>query len=437
MFANRTGAPPPRREFLKRAGSTLLGAGASSTLLTSGCAQKVEADPIKVGILHSQTGTMAISETSLRDIELFAIEEINAAGGLLGRKIQPVVEDPRSRNDDLFPRRARKLLAEDGVSVLFGCWSSVGRKAVVPVVEEFGSLLFYPVQYEGNECSPNVIYTGSVPNQQILPALDWMRSLSGGRKRRFFLIGGDLIYPLTASHVIRQHFEATYPDTQIVGESYFPLGRTDFVETVREILSSEADVVVNMIDGDSNVHFYDELSRQGVSARDLPVIATSIGEDELRGLLPEVVEGHFAAWNYFQSLESPINRRLIESFQLEHGEDRVMSDPMEAAYVAVQLWKQGVESAGSADPMAVRDALRSGAQIAAPSGNVSLDPRNQHLSKRCRVGRIRADRQFDIVFESSRMLGPDPFPQDAFPGWRCDWTGSGLVEGPAVEIKER
>ena len=248
---------------------------------------------------------MAISETSLRDIELFAIEEINAAGGLLGRMIQPVVRDPRSRNNDLFPKRARKLLAEDKVSVIFGCWSSVGRKAVLPILEEFGGLLFYPVQYEGNECSPNVIYTGSVPNQQILPALDWMRSLSGGQRRRFFLIGGDLIYPLTASHVIRRHFEATYPDTQIVGKSFFPLGRTEFAETVREIKSSKADVVVNMIDGDSNLYFYNELKRQGISALDIPVIATSIGEDELRGLLPEVVEGHFAAWNYFQSINSP------------------------------------------------------------------------------------------------------------------------------------
>ena len=401
--------------------------------MTGGCLREEVSDPIKVGILHSQTGTMAISETSLRDIELFAIEEINAAGGLLGRMIQPVVVDPRSRND-LFPKRARILL-DEGVSVVFGCWSSVGRKAVIPVIEQYRSLLFYPVQYEGNECSPNVVYTGSVPNQQILPAVDWLRSLSGGQRRRIYLIGGNLIYPLTASHVIRKHLEATYPDTEIVGTSFFRLGQTDFEDTVREIVSSKADAVINMTDGDSNLHFYNELKRQGISASDLPVMATSIGEDELRGLLPEVVEGHFAAWNYFQSLNTPTNRRLIHNFRREHGEDRVVSDPMESAYVAVYLWKQAVEMAGTVDPMPVRDALRQGMAVEGPSGSVSLNPRNQHLSKRCRIGRIRSDRQFDIVFESYRVLSPNPFPQDAFPGWRCDWTGDGLVEGQAVDIE--
>ena len=310
----------------------------------------------------------------------------------------------------------------------------MGRKAVIPVFEEFDGLLFYPVQYEGNECSPNVVYTGSAPNQQILPALDWMRSLSGGNRRKFFLIGGDLTYPLTSSYIIRKHFEATYPDTEIVGESFFPLGQKDFGDTVREIKSCQADAVVNMIDGDSNLYFYDELKRQGVSPRDVPVLATSIGEDELRGLLPDVVEGHLAAWNYFQSIDSPLNQKLIAGFQQEHGADRVLSDPMESAYVAVYLWKHAVERAGTVEPMAVRAALREGLEFDGPSGTISFDPSNHHLLKRCRIGRIRSDRQFDIIFESPRMLSPDPFPQNAFPGWHCDWTQDGLVKGPAVDI---
>ncbi len=430
-------SPISRRDFLGRVNASLVGAScAGSAVLTSGCRPEVKKEnTIRVGILHSQTGTMAISETSLRDIELFAIEEINAQGGVLGQMLEPVVEDPRSRFEDLFPKRALKLLVEEEVVVVFGCWTSASRKAVLPVFEQTDGLLFYPVQYEGNECSPNIVYTGSVPNQQMLPALDWLRSLSGGSKRRFFLLGSDYVFPWTLSHVITQHFEATYPDTEIVGKRYTPFGHRDYEEVIREIVASEADVVVNMINGDSNLHFYNELQRQGISAADLPVLATSIGEDELRGLLPETVEGHLAASNYFQSIDSPRNRLLVSGFQQEYGEDRVLSDPMEAAYVAVHLWKIAVELAGSADPSSVRAALANGIQFDAPGGTVSLNPRNQHLTKRCRVGRIRSDRQFDIVYEAPRVLAPDPFPQNAFPGWRCDWTDDGLVEGEPVPIK--
>lgn len=404
-------------------------------MLTSGCRPVSDQQPIKVGILHSQTGTMAISEASLRDIELLAIEEINANGGLLGRMIKPVVEDPRSRFEDLFPRRARKLLADEQVSVVFGCWTSSSRKAVLPVFEELNGLLFYPVQYEGNECSPNVVYTGSVPNQQILPALDWLRSLSGGSKRRFFLVGSDYVFPRTLSRIIKQHFEATYPDTEIVGEAYTPFGHRNYESIVGEIPASGADIVVNMINGDSNIDFYNELQRQGIRAADVPVIATSIGEDELRGLLPETVEGHYVAGNYFQSVDSPRNKAFVQRFQREHGEDRVLSDPMEAAYVAVQLWKQAVQLAGSPEPDALREALKTRIEIEAPGGTVYLEPRNLHLAKRCRMGQIRSDRQFDIVYEAPRVIAPDPFPQDAFPGWRCDWTNGGLVRGAKVELK--
>ncbi len=428
-------SPLSRRGFLGRVSASLVGATCAGPIATLGCRPVAREEPIRVGILHSQTGTMAISETSLRDIELFAIEEINASGGVLGRMVEAVVEDPRSRFDDLFPKRARKLLVDEEVVVVFGCWTSASRKAVLPVFEELGGLLFYPLQYEGNECSPNVVYTGSVPNQQVLPALDWLRSLSGGSKRKFFLLGSDYVFPWTLSHVIAAHFEATYPDTEIVGRIYTPFGHRDYEAIVREIAASGADVVVNMINGDSNLYFYNELQRQGISAADLPVIATSIGEDELRGLLPEAVEGHLAAWNYFQSMNSAANRQFVERFQQEHGEDRVLSDPMEAAYVAVHLWRIAVELAGSTDPSAVRAAISNGIEFDAPGGRVYLDPRNQHLAKRCRVGQIRADRQFDIVYEAPRIIAPEPFPQDAFPGWRCDWTLDGLVKGEPVAIK--
>ena len=380
---------------------------------------------------------MAISETSLRDIELFALEEINAAGGVLGRRIEPIVEDPKSRFSDLFPRRARKLLAEESVVAVFGCWTSASRKAVLPVFEELDRLLFYPVQYEGNECSPNVIYTGSLPNQQILPAIDWLRSLSGGARRRLFLLGSDYVFPWTLSHVIETHLAATYPDTEVVGKAYLPLGERAYEQVVRQIIASDADAVINMINGDSNIYFYNELKRQDISPDDLPVMATSIGEDELRGLLPEAVEGHLVAANYFQSINSPANRRFVEGFQREHGEDRVIGDPMEAAYVAVHLWKEAVERAGSTETARVREALGTKLSINAPGGKVSLDPRNQHLTKRCRVGRIRPDLQFDIVYEAPRVLSPDPFPQEAFPGWRCDWTEYGLVEGEPVSIRPK
>jgi urea transport system substrate-binding protein len=428
-----------RRGFLARAGRSALGAAcAGGALLSGGCrigTRMPPQEPIKVGILHSQTGPMAISETSLRDIELFAIEEINATGGVLGRNIKAIVEDPRSRFTDLFPKRARKLLIEEGVVAVFGCWTSVSRKAVLPVFEKHKGLLFYPVQYEGNECSPNIVYTGSTPNQQVLPALDWLRSLSGGSKRRFFLIGSDYVFPRTLTYVIQKHLEATYPDAEIVGKVFKPLDELDYESSVRDIEASGADVVINMINGESNLPFYNELQRQGIPASQLPVLATSIFEDELRGLLPEAVEGHLSAGHYFQSLDSPRNHRFVKAFQQEHGEDRVLSDAMEAAYTAVYLWKEAVELAGSTDSAAIREAMSEKIKIEAPGGSVYLDPRNHHLAKYCRVGRIRNDRQFDIVYETPRMIAPDPYPQESFPGWRCDWTRQGRVEGPPVDIR--
>jgi urea transport system substrate-binding protein len=422
-----------RRELLKR-GAGALGLVAMPSLASlglSGCERSAPPEnPIKVGILHSQTGTMAISEISLRDMELMAIEEINASGGLLGRPIEPVIEDTRSRFADLFPKKAAKLLREDKVAAVFGCWTSVSRKAVLPVFEEHNGLLFYPVQYEGNECSRNVIYTGSAPNQQILPAVDWLMGAVGGARKRFYLLGSDYIYPRTANHIVRKHLE--HRGGEVVGERYTPLGHRDYRETINEIAWKQPDVVFSTLNGDTNIYFYQELASRGITAEQLPVVATSVGEDELRGLLPADVQGHLAAWSYFQSIDTPANRAFVERFQAEHGEDRVVSDPMEAAYSQVYLWKFAVEKAGSFDVDRVREAFDSGIEFEAPGGRIKVDPKTHHTYKRFRMGRIRDDRQFDIVYESPAWIQPEPYPQIAFPGWRCDWTQGGIKEGAEI-----
>jgi len=389
--------------------------------------------PVRVGILHSQTGTMAISEISLRDAELLAIEEINAGGGILGRQLEPIVEDGRSRFDDVFPAKAAKLLVEDKVAVVFGCWTSASRKAVLPVFEQHNGLLFYPLQYEGNESSRNIVYTGASPNQQILPAVDWLLSTAGGNRNRFFLIGSDYVFPRTANFIIGKYLKSK-GRAAVVGERYTPLGHRDYKGIVQEIVNAKPDVIFSTINGDSNLAFYDELAAQGVTADRLPVVATSVGEDELRGLLPDRVTGHLAAWTYFQSLDTPANREFVARFRREHGPDRVLDDPIEAAYAQVYLWKLAVEKAGSFEVDRVRDAFRAGIEFDAPGGRVRIDPKTQHAFKRFRMGRIRADRQFDIIYESPEWIEPAPYPQVAFPGWRCDWTQGGVTQGPEVQI---
>lgn len=417
-----------RRELLGRAARTIAAASAGGLALP-GCAPRAAAAPVvKVGILHSQTGTMAISETSLRDVELFAIDEINAAGGVLSHRIQPVVEDPRSRAADLFPKKARQLLERDRVAVVFGCWTSASRKAVLPIFEELGGLLFYPLQYEGAECSPNVVCTGLVPNQQILPALDWLRTPEGGARQRFFLVGSDYVFPRITNQIVKAHLGAE--GLQVVGEAYTPLGHEEYEQVVRDLLAAKPDVILNTINGDSNVAFYNELLRQGVDAERLPVLASSVGEDELRSLLPAAVEGHLATWGYFQSIATAENVRFVERFRAEFGPDRVVGDPMVSAYAAVHLWKGAVEKAGSFDPDAVRQALRSGPTFHGPLGPVRVDPRNQHVYRRCRIGRINEERQFDILYESPDWIAPEPFPALVFPDQRCDWTRGGEPSEP-------
>jgi urea transport system substrate-binding protein len=418
---------------MRAAATPALSASAAIAPLSfSGCGRSAGASPIKIGLLHSQTGTMAMSESPLRDAGVMAVEEINAAGGVLGRPIEAVIEDTRSRFTDLFPKKARKLLADDKVAAVFGCWTSSSRKAVLPVLEKHNGLLFYPVQYEGNESSPNVIYTGAAPNQQILPAIDWLLSAPGGSRKRFYLIGSDYIYPRTANFIIVKYLSSR--GLQAVGESYTPLGHRDYKQAVEEIKKADPDVILNTINGDSNIAFFDELAARGISAQKIPVVSTSVGEDELRGIAPSRVKGHLAAWNYFQSVDTPRNKEFVSRFQDERGWDRVTSDPMEAAYFQIYLWKLAVEKAASFGVDNVRDALRTGIEFEAPGGKVKIDPKTQHTYKRFRMGRVRDDRQFDIIYEAPEWTEPDPYPQIAFPGWRCDWTQGGITKGPPVKI---
>jgi urea transport system substrate-binding protein len=375
---------------------------------------------------------MAISVRSLVDAELLAIEEINAAGGVLGRRLEPVVEDARSKFTVLFPRKARKLLLEDKVAVVFGCWTSDGRKSALPVFEENNGLLFYPVHYEGNESSRNIVYLGAAPNQQILPALDWLLSQEGGSKKRFYLLGSDDIFPRTANFIVVKYLQSV--GLQPVGERYTPMGHKDYKSIVQDIKRAAPDVIFSSISGDSNVYFFNELSGQGITADQVPVVFVNIGEDELRSLLPSAVKGHLAARNYFQSVNTPRNKEFVQKFQDEFGWERVTDGPIEAAYFQVYLWKLAVEKAGSTDVDKVRAALQSGIEYDAPEGKVKVDPKTQHTYKRFRMGRVRADRQFDIIYESPSWIEPEPYPQVAFPGWHCDWTKGGITRGPEVKI---
>jgi urea transport system substrate-binding protein len=424
-----------RRELLRGSASTigLAAAAPLAPLWLAGCgAETSRQDSVKVGILHSLTGTMAISEISLADMEIMAIEEINAAGGVLGKKIEPVIEDARSRVEDVFPKKAAKLLLQDRVAAVFGCWTSASRKAVLPVFEEHNGLLFYPLQYEGNECSRNIIYTGIAPNQQILPAIDWLVSSRGGGRRRFYLLGSDYVYPRSANYIIRKYAEDA--GAEILGELYTELGARDYVRILDAIVAANPDVIFSTLNGDTNVYFYRELAARGISAQQLPVFATSVGEDELRGLLPGDVEGHLAGWSYFQSVDTPANRSFVQRFQAEHGEDRVVSDPMEAAYSQVYLWKLAVEKAGSFDVNQVLEAFNGRIEFEAPGGKIMVDPKTRHTYKPFLIGRIRKDRQFDIIYETPDLIRPEPYPSFAFPGWQCDWTEGGVTAGQEVRI---
>ncbi len=359
--------------------------------------------PIKVGILHSLTGTMAISEKPVVEATLFAIEEINQRGGVLGRRIEPVVVDGRS-NWAHFAREARRLIVEEEVSAVFGCWTSACRKSVKPVFEELNNLLFYPVQYEGLESSPNIVYLGTVPSQQIIPAINWVSTHIG---RRFYLIGSDYIFPRIANWIIKK--QAGIIGAEIVGEGYIPLASQQLDELVAEIARTKPDVVINTLNGDSNLAFFQALKQAGISQQDIPSLSFSIGENEFQTMQAQGVDGALTAWSYFQSLDTESNRGFLKRYALKHGTNPVVSDPMETAYSGVHLWAKAVERAGSLAINGVIRHLRTGS-VVAPEGIISLHVENQHTWREMRIGKLRGDGQFEILWKSEAPIRPVPYP---------------------------
>jgi urea transport system substrate-binding protein len=375
-------------------------------------------DTVKVGILHSLSGTMAISETTVVDAEMLAIKEINEAGGVLGRQIEAVQEDGAS-DWPTFAEKAEKLIDQDQVAVVFGCWTSASRKAVLPVFESKDHMLWYPVQYEGQECSKNIFYTGAAPNQQIEPAVDWLLENKG---QDFFLVGSDYVFPRTANTIIKEQLAAKGGRT--VGEDYLPLGNTEVTPIITKIRAAlpNGGVIFNSLNGDSNVAFFKQLQGAGLTPDRYPVMSVSVAEEEVRQIGREFLLGQFASWNYFQTVETPENEKWVADFKAEYGEDRVTNDPMEAAYIMVYLWKQAVEQAGTFDIPAVREAAY-GQEMAAPEGMVTMNP-NHHLSKTVRIGEVRDDGLFDIVWSTEGPVDPLPWNQYVpdTTGYACDWS---------------
>lgn len=369
--------------------------------LSIGCTQH-ESEPVRVGILHSLSGTMAESESSLVDSALLAIEEINESGGVLGREIDPVIADGKS-DKSVFATEAERLIRDENVSVIFGTWTSEHRKAVKSVVEQNDALLFYPLQYEGLEQSPNIIYLGSTPNQQIIPAVEWCHRFIGPR---MFLVGSDYIFPRIANAIVKD--ELAEFGVNAVGEEYVPLGGTNFEPVVQEILQANPDVILNTVNGDSNQAFFAALRRAGISSEVIPVMSFSIGEPEIQSLGPDNLAGNYSAWSYFQSIDTSINRDFLDTFQTRYGTDRVIGDPMEATYLGVHLWASAVESSRSVDPGKVKSALQ-GTTFSAPRGSVRIDGQNQHMWQAARIGRVKKDGQLEIVWESG-ILPPVNFP---------------------------
>ncbi|MBB2493415.1 urea ABC transporter substrate-binding protein [Aquipseudomonas ullengensis] len=402
-----------RRPLLK---STL----AASALLLSGLFpySLQAAETIKVGILHSLSGTMAISETSLKDMALMTIDEINAKGGVNGKKLEPVVVDPAS-NWPLFAEKARQLLTQDKVDVVFGCWTSVSRKSVLPVFEELNGLLFYPVQYEGEEMSPNVFYTGAAPNQQAIPAVEYLMSEDGGAAKRYFLLGTDYVYPRTTNKILRSFLHSKGVADKDIEEVYTPFGHSDYqtiVANIKKFSAGGKTAVISTVNGDSNVPFYKELANQGIEATDIPVVAFSVGEEELRGIDTKPLVGQLAAWNYFQSVDNPVNTAFVDKWKayakaknLPNYQTAVTNDPMEATYVGINMWAQAVEKAGSTDVDKVREAL-AGQTFAAPSGyTLTMDKTNHHLHKPVMIGEVQDDGQFSIVWQTEGPLRAQPW----------------------------
>jgi urea transport system substrate-binding protein len=400
-----------RRNFIK---ATVL----SVALASIGMAAQA-ADTIKVGILHSLSGTMAISETALKETALMTIEQINKSGGVLGKKLEPVVVDPAS-NWPLFAEKSRQLLSKDKVAVVFGCWTSVSRKSVLPVFKELNGLLFYPVQYEGEELEKNVFYTGAAPNQQAIPAVEYLMSKDGGEAKRFVLLGTDYVYPRTTNKILRAFLKSKGVTDADIMEEYTPFGHSDYQTIIAKIKKFAGEgkktAVVSTINGDSNVPFYKELGNAGLKATDVPVVAFSVGEEELRGVDTKPLVGHLAAWNYFMSLKNPENEKFVKMYKdwakkqkLPNANSVVTNDPMEATFVGIHMWKQAVEKAKSTDVDKVVAAM-AGQTFNAPSGYVlKMDETNHHLHKPVFIGEIKADGQFNVVWKTKGPIRAQPW----------------------------
>ncbi len=374
---------------------------------------------VKVGVLHSLSGTMAISETVLKDVALMTFDEINAKGGVMGMKIEPVVVDPAS-NWPLFAEKARQLVTQDKVAAVFGCWTSVSRKSVLPVFEELNGLLFYPVQYEGEELSKNVFYTGAAPNQQAIPAVEYLMSKEGGGAKRWVLLGTDYVYPRTTNKILRAFLHSKGVKDSDIDEKYTPFGHSDYqtiVADIKKFAAGGKTAVVSTINGDSNVPFYKELGNQGLKATDVPVVAFSVGEEELRGVDTKPLVGHLAAWNYFMSIKAPANAEFIKKWTAYakaknipgHKDKPLTNDPMEATYIGIHMWKQAVEKAKSFDTDKVIAAM-GGQKFTAPSGITSMmDPKNHHLHKAVFIGEVQANGQFNVVWKTKGPVKAQPW----------------------------
>ncbi|WP_316360300.1 urea ABC transporter substrate-binding protein [Devosia sp.] len=381
-------------------------------------------ETIKVGVLHSLSGTMAISETTLKDTMLFLIDEQNKKGGLLGKQLEAVVVDPAS-DWPLFAEKARELIEVNGVAAVFGCWTSSSRKSVLPVFEELNSILFYPVQYEGEESQRNVFYTGAAPNQQAIPAVDYLMENEG--VERWVLAGTDYVYPQTTNKILEQYLMDKGVAAEDIMINYTPFGHSDWQTIVSDIKTfgstGKKTAVVSTINGDANVPFYKELANQGIKAEDIPVVAFSVGEEELAGFDTTPLVGHLAAWNYFQSVDVPENAAFIEAWQTFMGNpDKVTNDPMEATVIGFNLWVQAVEKAGTTDTDAVLDAII-GLETPNLTGGIAKMLPNHHLTKPVLIGEIQADGQFEVVSESELVPGDawsDFLPESKM--IEADWT---------------
>ena len=403
-----------RRNFIKATAVSIAFAAAGMAT-----APAIAADTIKVGILHSLSGTMAISETALKETALMTIAEINAKGGVMGKKLEPVVVDPAS-NWPLFAEKARQLISQDKVAVVFGCWTSVSRKSVNPVFKELNSLLFYPVQYEGEELEKNVFYTGAAPNQQAIPAVEYLMSKDGGSAKRWVLLGTDYVYPRTTNKILRAFLKSKGVADADIMEDYTQFGHSDYQTIIAKIkkFSSEGKktAVVSTINGDSNVPFYKELGNAGLKATDVPVVAFSVGEEELRGVDTKPLVGHLAAWNYFQSIKNPTNDAFIKMYKdwavkqkLPNASTVVTNDPMEATYIGIHMWAQAVEKAKSTDTDKVIAAM-AGQKFKAPSGfEIKMDEKNHHLHRAVFIGEVKADGQFNVVWKTPGPVKAQPW----------------------------